>query len=64
MDRELDNANPTIFAPKASGSKRTKTPQELLWSNFDQAQEDQEEREAIDAEEVFGTSHFLPLTGQ
>jgi hypothetical protein len=64
MDRELDNANPTIFAPKASGSKRTKSPQALLWSEgadeFAYSDESggssEEDREAIDAEEVFGMS--------
>lgn len=61
MDRELDNANPTIFAPTASGSKRQKSPQALLWNAdaesyalSDEAGSSEEEREEIDAEEVFG----------
>lgn len=60
MDRELDNANPTIFAPTASGSMRQKAPKALLWS--EEAEEyaysdnsSEEEREDIDADEVFGT---------
>jgi hypothetical protein len=59
MDRELDNANPTIFAPTASGSRRQKAPKALLWS--EEAEEyaysdnsSGEEREDIDADEVFG----------
>jgi hypothetical protein len=61
MDRELDNANPTIFAPTASGSRRQKAPKALLWS--EEAEEytysdnsSGEEREDIDADEVFGMS--------
>lgn len=64
MDRELDNANPTIFAPTASGSKRQKSPKALLWSEdvegytlSDGEGSSEEEREDIDAEEVFGRSH-------
>lgn len=63
MDRELDNANPTIFAPTASGSKRQISPKALLWSGdeegftlSDEAGSSDEEREDIDAEEVFGMS--------
>jgi hypothetical protein len=63
MDRELDNANPTIFAPTASGSRRQKAPQALLWS--EEAEEytysdnsSEEEREDIDADEVFGRFLF------
>jgi len=61
MDRELDNANPTIFAPTASGSRRRQAPKALLWS--EEAEEyaysdhsSEEEREDIDADEVFGES--------
>ena len=61
MDRELDNANPTIFAPTASGSRRQKAPKALLWS--EEAEEyaysdnsSEEEKEDIDADEVFGMS--------
>jgi hypothetical protein len=60
MNKELDNANPTIFAPKASGSKRTKSPQALLWNEeaeeyaYSDGTGSEEEREDIDAEEVFG----------
>lgn len=66
MDRELDNANPTIFAPTASSSKRQKSPQALLWNAdaesyalSDEAGSSEEEREEIDAEEVFGESPRL-----
>jgi len=64
MDRELDNANPTIFAPTASGSRRQKAPKALLWS--EEAEEyaysdnsSGEEREDIDADEVFGMSPWI-----
>jgi hypothetical protein len=64
MDRELDNANPTIFAPTASGSKRQKSPKALLWSEdvegytLSEDGSSEEEREDIDAEEVFGRSPY------
>jgi hypothetical protein len=59
MDRELDNANPTIFAPTASGSRRQKAPKALLWNEEAEEyaysdQSSEEEREDIDADEVFG----------
>ena len=64
MDRELDNANPTIFAPTASGSRRQKATKALLWS--EEAEEyaysdnsSGEEREDIDADEVFGMSPWI-----
>lgn len=66
MDRELDNANPTIFAPTASSSKRQQSSKALLWSEdadayalSDGAGSSEEEREEIDAEEVFGASRRL-----
>lgn len=68
MDRELDNANPTIFAPKASGSRRQKAPKALLWSEeaggYAYADDSSEgEQEDIDAEEVFGMSPLAGGTG-
>jgi hypothetical protein len=64
MDRELDNANPTIFAPTASGSRRQKAPKALLWSEeaeeytYSDHSSEEEEREDIDADEVFGESAY------
>ncbi|KAI9636895.1 uncharacterized protein MKK02DRAFT_26681 [Dioszegia hungarica] len=69
MSRQLDNDNPTIFAPTAPAtSARRKTGKALLWDDradefLDYDEEDREgmgeadvgrgEREEIDAEEVF-----------
>lgn len=65
--RQLDNDNPTIFAPTApASSSRRKSGKALLWENraenFGSSEEDDseeergEQREEIDAEEVFGVS--------
>lgn len=69
MDRELDNANPTIFAPTASGSKRQQSAKSLLWSDEadkytlsdEGGSSEDEEREEIDAEEVFGMCAPHPI---
>jgi len=71
MSRSLDNVNPTIFAPTGSTtSRRTKSAKAMLW--VDDAAEYQElaeksdsgsgeeDREEIDAEEVFGESSSTP----
>lgn len=70
MSRELDNANPTIYSPTSvpSSSKRQpKSARALLWN--DQAgayeyertspQNSDEEREEIDAEEIYGELQAL-----
>lgn len=68
--RPLDNVNPTIFAPTGSFSSRTQSAKALLWSEEAAEYQEfvsksgsegkQEEREEIDAEEVFGPSLGLP----
>jgi hypothetical protein len=61
--RQLDNDNPTIFAPSAASSSRRKTGKALLWdeeaegyAEYDGESSGEEQREVIDAEEVFGES--------
>jgi hypothetical protein len=68
MSRSLDNENPTIFTSTAptSSKRRPKSAKALLWSDeadgFEEyagghvsgSSGDEEEREEIDAEEVFG----------
>lgn len=71
--RPLDNLNPTIIAPTAPtagvhlGKASQKTKLERLWHDDDEADEvggtfdvDDEEREEIDEQEVFGTSLRRP----
>jgi len=58
MSRQLDNLNPTVFdTPAASGSsRRPVAAKSLLWENDEEADlpSSDEEREEIDAEEVYG----------
>jgi hypothetical protein len=58
MSRQLDNLNPTIFdTPVASGSsRRPVAAKSLLWENDEELElpSSDEEREEIDAEEVYG----------
>lgn len=58
MSRQLDNLNPTVFdTPAASSSSRRPVPSKsLLWENDEDAElpSSDEEREEIDAEEVYG----------
>ena len=61
MSRTLDNANPTIFAAPAAApsSSRQKSPKSMLWDEDSAAWEEDEssgseERQEIDAEEVYG----------
>lgn len=60
MSRELDNANPTIFAPASSSASRQRSPKALLWDDdLDEytlvgKEHEEEEREEIDALEVYG----------
>ena len=66
MSRALDNDNPTIFAPtQATSSRRVRSGKSLLWDedaagyqelagSLDRDPEGNEEKEEIDAEEVFG----------
>lgn len=68
MSRQLDNSNPTIFAPSASTASRRKSGKALLWNEdieqYAEYDEDrygstsspgaESDREDIDAEEVFG----------
>lgn len=71
--RQLDNENPTVFAPVApAGSSRRKTGKAQLWDGLDDISaaylsdgssssgpdREREEREEIDAEEVFGALSF------
>ena len=67
MSRTLDNANPTIFAAPAAApsSSRHKSPKSMLWDEDSAAWEEDEssgyeEREEIDAEEVYGESLPCP----
>ena len=58
MSRPLDNVNPTIFdTPVASSSRRRPvSARALLWENedVDSYGSSEEEREEIDAEEIYG----------
>jgi hypothetical protein len=66
MSRELDNANPTIFAPSSSTlPTRQRSPKALLWDEEaddyvlsanprGEAGDSDEEREEIDSMEVYG----------
>ena len=61
MSRPLDNVNPTIFAPAtASSSRRPRSEKALLWDGVDREllgeYGSEEEREEIDAQEVYGGS--------
>lgn len=67
MSRPLDNANPTVFStPAVAGSsrRRPRSTKALLWPNDtdDEFGTSDEEREEIDAEEIYGklwTSHHM-----
>ena len=67
MSRPLDNATPTIYAPSAeASSSRRKSGKAILWESADldeydegdsaRSGSDEEEREEIDEEEVYGKS--------
>jgi hypothetical protein len=69
MSRQLDNVNPTIFAPTHASSSRQKSGKALLWnehaegyaevdggSGAEGSEGEIDEREEIDSEEVFGAS--------
>ena len=71
MSRALDNDNPTIFAPTAptTSRRRPQSTKAMLWSDdatdfrdfaidADHPGSGEDEREEIDAEEVFGESFF------
>lgn len=69
MSRQLDNVNPTIFAPTHASSSRQKSGKALLWDEHAEgyaeidggrgaegSEGETDEREEIDSEEVFGAS--------
>lgn len=67
MSRSLDNENPTIFAATAPSvsTRRSKNAKAMLWdedveeyNGEGSGTSEEDEREEIDAEEIFGQSTY------